>query len=194
VLLAGASNRRGPAGIRVHRTTTLLAHEITTHRGVPTTTPVRTLLDLAATGTPARTELALNEARARALVTPEQLDETTGRGSAVLWRLLTDVNGFSRSEGERRLRALVKRTELPPPRTNVHVHGHELDAYWPEQRLAVDVDGYGAHASRPAFERDRRKDQELIARGIRVARVTWRQLAHEPEAVVARLAAGLAGR
>lgn len=86
----------------------------------------------------------------------------------------------------------MRRAQLPAPRTNVRVHGHELDAYWPDQRLGVEVDGYAVHATRAVFERDRQRDQELMGRGIRVARVMRRQLRDEPEAVVARLAAALA--
>jgi predicted transcriptional regulator of viral defense system len=48
------------------------------------------------------------------------------------------------------------------------------------------------HRGRAAFERDRARDAQLSAAGLRVMRVTWRQLADEPEAVVARLAAALA--
>ncbi len=60
------------------------------------------------------------------------------------------------------------------------------------QRLAVEVDGNGAHSGRVAFERDHRRTQELAARGIQVSRVTWRQLTRKPEAVVALLASALA--
>jgi very-short-patch-repair endonuclease len=159
------------------------------------TTPARTLLDLAAAGSISRVELALDEARALRLVSQEEVAELAGsgrRGGAVLRGLIADAPGFTRSEAERRLRALARRARLPPPRTNVRLHGHELDAYWPQQRLAVEVDSYAFHTPRAAFEGDRRRDQELMAHGVRVARVTWRQLADEPEAVVARLAAGLA--
>jgi hypothetical protein len=54
--------------------------------------------------------------------------------------------------------------------------------------LIVEVDGYAFHSNRAAFERDRRRDAELGALGYRVLRVTWRQIADEPEAVVATLA------
>lgn len=194
VLRAGP-NREGPRGVRLRMTAALPPTDTTTHRGVPVTTLARTLLDLAATGTAARLELALDEARARRLVAPHEiaaLAASSRRGSAVLRALLATGPGFTRSEAERRLRALVRRARLPPPRTNVRVHGHEVDAFWPEQRLVFEVDGYAAHATRTAFERDRRRDQELTASGIRVARVSWLQLTREPEAVVARLAAALA--
>src|SRR3712207_7206929 len=56
------------------------------------------------------------------------------------------------------------------------------------QRLVVEMDGWRFHSSRAAFERNRRKDQDLIAAGYRVLRITWRQLVYEPERVLARLA------
>jgi very-short-patch-repair endonuclease len=43
-----------------------------------------------------------------------------------------------------------------------------------------------------SFERDRRRDQVLVAAGWRVIRITWRQLTKEPLAVLARLAMALA--
>jgi very-short-patch-repair endonuclease len=64
---------------------------------------------------------------------------------------------------------------------------------WRAERLIVEVDGYAFHGGRAAFERDRRRDAELQAEGLRVMRVTWRQLVGEPDAVVARLTRALRG-
>jgi len=195
VLRPGA-RRDGPAGVRVHRTQDIPPDETIVHRGVPATTPARTLLDLAATGPAGRLERALEEARALRLLDAAQLAAlgTSGRrGAAPIRALLADAPGFTRSEAERRLRSLVRRARLPAPRTNVRLHEHEVDFHWPDRRLVVEVDGYVAHAGPVAFERDRRRDQDLAARGLRVVRVTWRQLAQEPDAVAARLAAVLLG-
>ena len=96
---------------------------------------------------------------------------------------------FTRSEGERRLRPLCKAANLPAPRMNARVAGHEVDAYWPAQRLIVEIDGYRYHGTRRAFERDRRKDAELQAAGYRVVRITYRRLRHEPYSVTAQLGA-----
>ena len=57
----------------------------------------------------------------------------------------------------------------------------------------VEVDGYAFQSSRSAFERDRRRDAELTANGVRVMRVTWAQIANEREALVAMLARATAG-
>jgi very-short-patch-repair endonuclease len=99
------------------------------------------------------------------------------------------VDGFTRSEAERRLKALCRRAQLPAPRTNAIVAGYEVDAYWPAHDLVVEVDGYGYHGTRQAFERDRRKDAALQTAGYRVVRITWRRLTTEPLAVSAQLGA-----
>ena len=72
--------------------------------------------------------------------------------------------------------------------------GYEVDAYWPAQRLVVEVDGWAYHRTRQAFERDRRKDAALTAAGNRVVRVTWRRLANEPYSLSAQFGALLALR
>jgi very-short-patch-repair endonuclease len=99
---------------------------------------------------------------------------------------------MTRSEAERRLLALIRRAGLPLPETNVRVLGHEVDVLWRRQRLVVEIDGFGVHGTRAAFERDRARDARMMAAGYRVLRVTWRQLEDEPEKVVALLAGVLA--
>ena len=143
--------------------------------------------------------LALNEARVLQLVNDEQLQEAIARyprrpGVGRLRALLTAERGpaVTRSEAERLLRRLVERAELPWPRFNVWLHGHLVDALWPEARLVLEVDGFGVHGGRRAFESDRRRDQRLAAEGFVVVRVTVRQLRDEPIAVAARLAQALA--
>ena len=189
VVRSGA-NREGPAGVLLRMTS---QPEITEHRGIPVTTPLRTLLDLAATDHPGL-ELAVQEAQVLRLVTAKQLSTlaASGRhGAARLRAPLTDRPGFTRSDAERRLRTLLLKAQLPPAHHNVRVEGHEVDAFWLEHRLILEVDGYAAHGHRAAFERDRERDQHFAAAGYRVVRVTWRQLTTAPEAIAARLGAAL---
>ena len=101
---------------------------------------------------------------------------------------------FTRSEAERRLLELIRAARLPPPTTNAKVGHHEVDFLWREQRLVVEVDGYAFHSSRSSFERDRRRDRDLQAQGYRILRITWRELANEPEALIAELAVALLRR
>jgi very-short-patch-repair endonuclease len=71
---------------------------------------------------------------------------------------------------------------------NRAVEGYEVDFVWPEARLIVEADGWAAHRSRAAFERDRLRDAALGAAGWRVMRITWRRLTREPGLVAAQLA------
>jgi very-short-patch-repair endonuclease len=62
-----------------------------------------------------------------------------------------------------------------------------FDFVWPEPGVIVEADGWSAHRTRTAFERDRLRDATLEAGGWRVIRVTWRRLMREPEAVALQL-------
>ncbi len=97
---------------------------------------------------------------------------------------------MTRSEAERKLLELLRDARLPPPETNARVLGYEVDFLWRAQKLVVEVDGYAFHGHRAAFERDRAKDQVLVAAGYRVIRVTWRQLEREPLVVADQDCAG----
>ncbi|WP_168209093.1 type IV toxin-antitoxin system AbiEi family antitoxin domain-containing protein [Agromyces intestinalis] len=62
-----------------------------------------------------------------------------------------------------------------------------------EGRLAVEVDGYAYHHDRDAFERDRRRDAALLARGIPTLRIPAREVLADPAAAALRVVAALAG-
>jgi very-short-patch-repair endonuclease/predicted transcriptional regulator of viral defense system len=203
VTLTGG-NRRRP-GVRIHRVPTLAADEATRLDGIPVTTPERTLLDLATAVGRRTLERALAEAIALRLTSPPSmealLDRHAGRpGSA---RLRTVLEGgqpaLTRSEAEEVFLNLIRKAGLGRPRVNTRLGGFEVDFYWPPERLVVEIDGFPFHSSRQAFERDRRRDAEFAALGLRVVRVTWRQLDREREALLVRLtraldASGRSGR
>ena len=82
-----------------------------------------------------------------------------------------------RNEAEKRFLDLVEAHGLPTPHANVPLGGFELDFYWADARLAVEVDGGAVHHTKRAFHEDRRRDRELAAlHGIQSLRVTWRDL------------------
>jgi very-short-patch-repair endonuclease len=185
-------------GLRLHRVKTLDIRDVIIHAGFPVTTPARTLIDCAGRGPVDR---LLNEARVLKLVTDAAITAAMARcpgrkGTGPLRELLSDryERGYSRSGAERRLRHLVKAAELQPPAFNTYVLGFEVDAVWSAEKLIVEVDGHGAHGHRAAFERDRKRDQTLVAAGYVVLRFTWNQLTRRPFVVVARIAGALAKR
>ena len=194
-----------PRKVRVRgidaRCISLPADEVTIERGIPGTTPARTLFDLAAVLPPHQLEAAFNEAEYRRLTSPVPLDALLARyprrrGTDAIRRVLVNhrKNGETRtrSDLERHFLALVDAYGLPRPKVNRTTDDGELDATWPEQRLVVECDGFAAHWTREAFERDRAKDRALQTAGWRVIRLTWRQLDEEPITIAKQLATLLA--
>jgi very-short-patch-repair endonuclease len=185
------------AGIRRHRPRALARHDVTSMRGIPVTSVARTIADLAATEPTGDVEHAFQEALYRRVVTDRQLAavlkrEPNRRGARVIRALLENPE-MTRSERERALLKLIGQAQLPKPLTNVRLHGYLVDAYWPEHGLVLEFDGWQAHGHRSAFENDRKRDQVMLANGLRVSRVTDRQLKYEPVAVAARIAMALRG-
>jgi very-short-patch-repair endonuclease len=198
VVLEGAAGGRR-SGVRSHRTARLPACDVVIRYGLRVTTPARTLLDLAAVTRRDVLERLVEEVMVQRLASNSELHAVIGRGTGRPGvRKLRDIVDFldeplfTRSEAEKRLRELVRSAGLPQPRMNVHRAGWEVDAVWDEQRLVVEVDGRKFHSTPARFERDRRKDADLLLAGHRVLRVTWRRLTKEPRQVVAILAAALA--
>jgi very-short-patch-repair endonuclease len=186
-------------GIRPHRVVALPPCDVVVRHGLRVTTPARTLLDLAAVAPRDVLERLTEEAMVQRLVSTADLQEAIGRaaGRPGVRKLreavdFLDEPWFTRSEAEKRLRAVVRSAGLPPPRTNVKRAGWEVDAVWDAQRLVVEVDGHKYHSTRARFERDRRKDADLLLAGYRVLRFTWRRLTKESAEVVAIIAAALA--
>ena len=190
------------AGIDGHRATGLEPRDIARVEGIPCTTVARTLLDLAETVDRTALEKAVEQAdklRIFDLAAVVDVTERAGnrRGATTLRAVLnayTPEPAFTRSELEKRFLALCTEAGLPRPSVNSFSDVFEIDFVWPDRRLMVEVDSYRHHGTRAAFERDRRRDQDLTAAGWHVVRFTWRQVIDEPERVVARLRSLLAGQ
>ena len=67
--------------------------------------------------------------------------------------------------------------------------GFEVDAYFPEQRLIVELDGGDFHRDRSVFESDRERDAVHLADGVPTLRITWDRLVDTPEREALRLRA-----
>lgn len=119
------------------------------------------------------------------------LDRTIGHhGHKRLRRAIAlyKPSSFTRSGLERRFLELCLEAGLPQTRTNYVEEGFELDCYWPEHRFAVELDVYETHGTRAAFERDRKRQEDLLLAGIGMTRVTGPRLEREPEEVIRRVA------
>src|SRR5690606_35703346 len=139
--------------------------ECTVLRGIPITTPARTLVDAAGMLGTRELELALATAEREGLLEAEEQARlpdrySPRRGMAALRRLIGEQTGshFSESVAERRCRALLRMAGLPDPHTNVSVGPYRLDFFWPDEGVAIEVDGRAYHSSSPRFEGDRKTD------------------------------------
>jgi very-short-patch-repair endonuclease len=175
--------------IRVHRAPVPDTHRTEVH-GIPVTTPARTIIDLADVLNRRGLERAIDEAEYLQLDMTGLVPIAGRRGSGRLAAVLAEHNAGStrtRSELEEIGLALCREHHLTQPVTNVYVEGYEIDFYWPEQRLVVEVDGRAAHQTRTAFERDRARDAELTAAGYRVMRFTERRAVTDAAGVADQL-------
>jgi very-short-patch-repair endonuclease len=190
---------RRARGVLVHRRTRRGPWEVTVYQGIPTTSPVCTLVDLATRLGRAQLEAAVNEADKRDLIDPDSLrsalDKLAGRPDVALLREVLDRRTFrlTDSELERRFLLIVRRVGLPPPETQATVNGFDVDFYWPDLGLVVETDGLRYHRTPAQQARDRLRDQVHLAAGMIPLRFTHAQVRFEPEHVE-RILASVARR
>ena len=184
------SGRKSQGGIRVHRSGRLGVTETTVHEGIPTTTVARTLLDLADVLNTGALKRTIAEAEYLRLLDMTSLiaavEGNPGRRGARLLQIARAEPQWTRSELEDRFLEMVERRGLPRPVAGAMVEGYEVDFLWPADKLIVELDGFAAHGTRSAFERDRRRDRRL-ARKLRTVRVTADGLRYDEDAIAADL-------
>lgn len=184
-----------PPELRVHRRATLGANELASHDRVPLTSPVLTLIDLAAHLSPRRLEAAVNEADKRELVDPEALRQALERlprhpGVARLRRCLDRATlVLTDSELERRFLPVARAAGLPMPLTGRRLNGFKVDFLWVDLGLVVETDGLRYHRTPAQQARDRLRDQSHAAAGLTPLRFTHAQVRYEPDHVRETLAA-----
>jgi hypothetical protein len=196
-----APSRRGRsrAGINAH-TGSLHPTDVTTVGAIPCTNIARTAVDLAEVLDRRGVERFLEQAEVQhrfdLVALRAQLDRhPTRRGAPVVAGILAELAEprLTRSELEERFLALVRQAGLPVPEVNPRIalaDGSviEVDFLFRSARLIVETDGRATHATRRAFEQDRRRDQLLRLSGWTVIRFTYNQVVNRPDEVVATLA------
>jgi very-short-patch-repair endonuclease len=203
VTVPGGRGCPAPAGVVVHRSTTISAADLCLCEGLPVTSPARVLLDVAP-GLPDRDiELMLDEGLfVLRILTVAQVTDVLARagnhpGRARLACVARAHTSSTKTDSrpEERMLALIRAAGLPEPRLRAHVLGYRLDFLWPGLRLAVEVDAYGTHGSRARFEADRRRDARLLTeRGITVLRVTAAMIEQRPLEAVGLVARAIGQR
>jgi very-short-patch-repair endonuclease len=184
-----------PAGVRVHRVV-LEPDAVTDELGPPVTNRVETLLDCLGSIPPAAARTLADRAKQQRWLERADLEHRLKRqpgrwGNQQLRSLLAAMGDDAHSEAERRLHALLRGAGIIGWRANlaVTIPGGRfvIDAAFVQQRIAIEIDGYGPHSSREAFQGDRTKSNLLIAAGWTVLRFTWSDLVDRPSYVIATI-------
>ncbi len=183
VLVGGSGGRARRAEIRIHRSRTLVPGDVTLHRGIPVTTPRRTIGDL---------REAISVRRGGAIAGHELRKAIRQANVLGLPIGSRDAKVRTRSDLEADFLRLCRRHRLPPPEVNVLIGSHLVDFLWRERRLVVETDSYLYHRGEAAFQDDHARDLELMRRGLEVLRLSELQLDEGPAQVAEVLAARLA--
>jgi hypothetical protein len=168
-----APTGRSHPGINTHRSCSLLDAAVCVHRGIPITTPHRTLADLKRINTPDRTlTRARRQAQTLGLIAPA--GEPPAPTRSVLEDLVLDLigdAGFAHPDVNVPLR--IGDTIVIP------------DFRWPAEHLIVESDGAAYHDN--TRHEDAQRQALLEAHGERVIRVTYDQAANHREQTTERL-------
>jgi hypothetical protein len=167
------------------------------HNGLPVTTIPQTLLDYASTHPLDDVRYVLAEADFHRVLDLEAVRSLAGRGrpgSASLKRAI-EIHwpelAHTRSPTERAFLFLVEEGGFPRPLVNRRVHGVRVDVYWPQYRLAVELDGGQGHNTERQVNRDHGRDLKLRAHGETVRRYSRPQVLQHGPAVLADLSAAI---
>jgi predicted transcriptional regulator of viral defense system len=195
------SGGRDREGISIH--TTKVHVTLVTNKGIPVTSPARTLVDLARLPASEASDDELGDLIghfvAARLATVERLTRTLERecaevsGVARARRLLETIGGPVESVAEAQLTRLLAAAGLPRP-----VLQHEacdatgrligrLDVAWPPQQVALELDGFRFHSHPTIFVADRERHNRLTASGWTLMRTTPASVRDRPGDLVASL-------
>lgn len=106
-------------------------------------------------------------------------------GSPAARRLLQVASDGARSEAERLLVKLLREARITGWRTNYRVSGYKIDVAFPNQKVAVEADGWAFHSDHEAFQHDRERQNVIALLGWQVLRFTWLDLVEYPGRVTA---------
>lgn len=203
-LVSPVGHRHRLEGVSHHRRSDLTSLDRTRNRGIPTTSPARTLVDVSGLVAIDVLGLALDDALRRRVVAlsdlrscHERIDTGPGRRATVAMRqiLAERQPGYDPGDSDRELwvqRVLVK-AGLPAPvlqhRVRVGGHTYVFDLAYVPEMVGMEFDGWDVHRTFSAFHGDRQRARRLVAAGWTLLPITART---DPTELVADVAAALA--
>jgi very-short-patch-repair endonuclease len=164
--------------------------------GIPTTNPLRVLLDLGAVSPdlvlPAL-ETLVADGRVSIGAARAARRRHSERGRAGLGALDSALDAWSIGERppdsvlEVRVSAFLRKHRIDGFVFHPVVNGIELDFGHVGRKVDLEFDGWATHRARDQFERDRERDLILTAAGWVVVRVTWLHFTRRPYWVADKL-------
>jgi hypothetical protein len=190
---------RRPRHILTHRCPSVQRRDVTHQRGVPTTTRARTVLDLAPALTNEQLTRLVNDERREGRLGTDALTDIVTRnplhpGATLLRPFAESTTNPTNSWLEDAFLPFLATYGLPTPLINHPLNGVQVDAYFPDHNLIVELDGWPYHKDRHAFETDRERDAHHLAHGTPTVRITRPRIEHTPDREAARLQSILSQR
>ena len=202
IILPQRSRRARLTDVVVHRPRDMQQLRPVWRHGIPTTDPLRTLLDLGAVD-PDGVDAALARFVIDGYVTPRAVRTTLvrhaqhGRHGLVALRGALDRWSLGDKPADSDLEVLMgdilATYELPAAEFHARIGGYEVDFWIVGSNVVIECDGWSSHGlDRDQFEFDRVRDTDLLAQGFITVRVTWQQMMRGPRAVARRIETTLA--
>jgi len=197
VLLVSRARHSLPHGVVIHRPKDHLDLRPIMRARVPTTNPMRMLLDLGAVDPESVFEALVAVLSARSAspaAVRAALFRHARKGRAGVTALRSALEQVLSDELppvsvlEQAMDSLVRDFGLPPIEFHPIVLGYEVDFRVIGTPLIIECDGWGTHGlDRDQFEFDRLRNAELVADGNVITHITWRQLRSDRAATADRL-------
>ena len=185
-----------------HRIKDLHSDLAVDREGLRLTDPVRTIVDLGLVVPHGLVGAALRRGLSKKLVSlpdARHIRERLGRrgrnGTGILGEVI-DIHVLAgekaESELEERFLLLRRRYDLAELTLQFEVWDMgrcvaRVDGAVPRLKLAVEIDGFEHHSTPEAFQRDRSRQNELVALGWNVLRFTWTDVVDHPEQVAKQI-------
>lgn len=179
------SGTRAAPIARVHHTRRLDPRDRGVWRGIPVTSPARTLVDLAGRVPHAVLAEAVDDAICRRLVTLGEVEtrlRVFGASRHGLTSLRSALEAWTPgplpgSVAEMRIIRCLREHRIPAPERQYEVHDQgrfvaRVDAAWPWARVALEMDSWRWHGSSTRFHHDLRRRLALGALGWQVVTAT----------------------
>jgi hypothetical protein len=199
-VLSSGGRKRTDQNLILHRTRdTLDRREVRTWNGLRVSTFPRLLVEQARTYTPQQLQDLITFGVRKRLFKPHEVEAALERharrpgislAKAAVERYRPHPD--RKSSLERSFDAdMLTRPHIPKYEKNVYLGVWEIDCLWRARGVAVELDARDYHAAVQDFDKDRKKDNELLLMGVKPMRITEFVWEHDRASAIADLEAML---